>query len=149
MKNEEIVIIDGVTLTSLNPKNYALKNTYLSNILTTAFKTLPKVYEAVKEPLKVLRCFMSASYVNANFSYAKRAVLRRFTKGMSIEVTWDNWDADEALRAAYMVYEVFDEDVNDNAEVILDLDRKTLIVHRDTKETTLKEKTLEELRSIR
>jgi hypothetical protein len=48
-----------------------------------------------------------------------------------------------------MVYEVFDEDVNDNAEVILDLDRKTLIVHRDTKETTLKEKTLEELRSIR
>ena len=145
----EIKIVEGVFLDTLNPRNYALKNEYFSNLLSTAFMILPCVDRIVHEPIQVVKGFLSGSYLKEEFPNNYTAELERHSRGLALELAWKGWDIDTATRAAYEIYDKVSSLDTEKIKILINVDKKRLYIGREFKETSIVEKTSGQERVIR
>jgi hypothetical protein len=138
MADTEIQIVEGVNLEDLNRKNFSLKNEYMSNLLSTAFLVLPNVYSAVKRELQVTKGFISGASVR-DYPESYRHIMSRYTKGLSLEVTWSPWLNDEAVQAAYNIFNQIKGNPEENVMIVINKDKGRLACHRDGKKTQIVE----------
>lgn len=148
MKNE-IKIIEGVYIDSLNPINCALKNQYWTNTFCTAILVLPRVAKMIPEGIVVTKAFLPGSRLREEYSAGYTSEIERFSRGLAIEVTWSGWNVDDALQVAYNIYSDCLEMPDEKMKIIIDEERQRLYVGRDFKVTEILEKTAHGERVIR
>ena len=92
---------DNVTMTELNPHNFALKNDYISNLISTALKVVPYANSMFgSHNIKVKRGFLSRSYIQEellNTTNTNISDLYKHAEGLGITISWINFDSDSAI----------------------------------------------------
>lgn len=69
---EHLKIANSVTIEQLNPLNFALKNQYFSNLITSALIVIPTATKISMEPVTVTKGFLSKAYIQNKFDYSNR-----------------------------------------------------------------------------
>jgi len=84
----------GVTIATLNGIEQRLGNDYIDNLLEIGIVLLPELYKH-KPSYKVVRAFTPKARlergVEVNWFH------RKFTRGLAITVTWDDWNTEDAI----------------------------------------------------
>lgn len=143
----DVVIVEGVSLEHLNPHNAALKNEYTSNLVSTAFLVLPHIYDVVEAPLRIKRGFLSMSYIKEHLPRIDDILIHG--KGLALEVTWDEWDYDDALSSAYALYNYVIMNTDEDIKIVINNDRKSIYARRDVTESGIYERIGHEERTIK
>jgi len=135
----------GITFEHLNPHNFALKNDFVSHLLYTGLSILPVLNKLVNE-IKVTKGFISHSYMLCNTpELVKIPHMLQHCKGLGIEVTYDCFDPAGAI---FIAQEVLDS-VSDPLLAVIDSENETIgFYFGSVKKSEIKEKTLEESRTI-
>jgi hypothetical protein len=129
--NNDIVIVEGVSLSHLNPRNAALKNDYLGNLLSTAFLVLPHVAEFLEFPPVVKRGFLAKSYLFDNSErFDLDEEMMKHGEGLALEITWENWSSESALDVAYSVYNYVKKQAKENVLIRIDQANRTVYFGR-------------------
>lgn len=91
MKAKPLMFAKGVTFFDLNQFNHALKNDYINNLVSTAFKVFPLINPMI-DKIRVVRGFVSDAH-------AKAMGLNDplFTSGLAIEFTWEEYNPEQAI----------------------------------------------------
>ncbi|HNX38197.1 MAG TPA: hypothetical protein PL124_03940 [Candidatus Cloacimonadota bacterium] len=99
-----IQFADGITLLNLNPFNYALKNDYINNLMNTGMCILPIVADTVVGDISIKKCFTSKKqFLNNDYEKEDPRLSDKFSEGLAIRLTWDEYDANMATQLAYRV----------------------------------------------
>jgi len=99
MKNE-LKFADKVTMDDLNPHNFALKNEYISNTISTALNILPIINSIVgSDKVNVTRCFLSRKFIFDEMVIPSDRFndFLLHSEGLAIEVSLDDFDDDLAI----------------------------------------------------
>ena len=102
----ELKFADNVTMRELNPHNFALKNDYISNLISTALNVIPYANEVIgSDRVRITRGFLSYSYITQELNIPSRLIkdIIKHSEGMAIELTWKEFDNEEALVLAKTV----------------------------------------------
>lgn len=102
----ELKFADNVTMRELNPHNFALKNDYISNLISTALNVIPYANEVIgSDRVRITRGFLSYSYIMQELNIPSRIIkdIIKHSEGMAIELTWKEFDNEEALVLAKTV----------------------------------------------
>ncbi len=144
---DQLVLMDGVTLRTLNPRNIALKNDYLESLLVLAFTVFPHVAEIIGgKTVTVIRGFLSRSYILDEVDPTGDEWLMKHSRGEAVEFTWEGWSPDEASAVALNLFEkVGDTKVH----IMYDTDNESLYVTTACKKKKIVEKTRNQIRTIR
>jgi len=121
----DIVFAENVTIESLNPHNFAMKNEYIDNLISTAMLIVPKI-AMEHSGIRVLRGFLSNAYIRDNFKTDIADYVQKHSMGLAIELSWDMFDLDEATSMGLLLI----EQVIEPLFVLVDPDRKKLCVYR-------------------
>ena len=131
----QVVIFNGVDISTLNPHNFHLKNDYIDNLLSTAFLIFPKLKSIFgNTSVRIEKAFLSASYVRNNFTTITDNLLAH-TKGLAVEFTWEGFDNDSATQVALHLYDAIKEPVL----IIIKTFSNRLYVRRNVKEKKILE----------
>ena len=95
MKAKPLQFAKGVTMTELNQFNHALKNDFINNLISTAFKIFPFINTTVSN-IRVVNGFVSEAHANA-IGLIKSESDKDFTNGTAIEFTWSDYDREQAI----------------------------------------------------
>jgi len=120
----DVVFAENVTIEALNPHNFALKNEYIDNLISTAWLVVTRVAPEV-EGIKVIKGFLSESYIRANFKSAGDAVFQH-GKGLALELTWNDFTVDKATTTGLTLINTCIEPLY----VVVDSNRTKLCVYR-------------------
>lgn len=124
----ELTFANNITMKELNPHNFALKNTYISNLISTALNIIPILNEVIGEDaIKVTRGFISNMYLRdrVNVPDWKIQNMMRHTEGLALEFTWRDFEFSDALLAAKEV-KLSLQLKNEEVMVAIDTKRKRL-----------------------
>ncbi|MFA7142569.1 MAG: hypothetical protein WC175_01110 [Candidatus Dojkabacteria bacterium] len=147
MKNEnDLIFADYIRLSNINPHNFALKNEYISNLITTCMNIIPVVNSIVgKECTRVTRGFLSRQYMLDNLDIPERMFddLMKHSKGLALEMTFEPFDPDVSISVANAVIE------NDKqVKVIIDNKKRRISFFRESDFFGIYEKTNNGLRLV-
>lgn len=143
--NEQIVIANGVSISTLNPQNFALKNDYMDNLLSTAFMVFPIAIEVLGDRRFIIkRGFQSHAYITQEVEAAITSELFKHTKGLALEFTWEGWTEEDALIVAKALYQRMKEPV----KIIVNSDNRTMYIGRGYVESILMQQSLNERRIL-
>ena len=107
----DVKFAENVTIESLNPQNFAMKNDYIDNLISTALLLIPKLCR-VHDDLIITRGFISHAHMNANVVIGSHNdYLRQHEKGLALEVSWSNFDVEDATKISVMMLESFNEPI--------------------------------------
>ena len=95
MKASNINFAHGVTIYELNSYNCALKNDYINNLISMAFKILP-LYNTIVGGIEITQGFISEAMAK-DTDFIKSERDRNFCKGLAIEFTWAGYTVDSAI----------------------------------------------------
>ena len=136
--DNKLKITQNITLESLNPHNFHLKNDYINNLLSTAFIILPIVAEHVTG-IEVTKGFLSRSYLRSPSRDIKIShVVYKHSIGLALELTWDNWTYEEALIVAEDIYERA-SDNDEKVMLVINEKQRTLYIGRGFKVSSILE----------
>lgn len=123
---------ENTTLQNLNPLNFALKNEYADNLLSTALLIIPKVEEYHK--VEVITGFIAKAHLASTFRINEHnRWLRQHTVGLALQFTWDKFDMQDALKIANVLAETIIEPIY----VIVDgTNRKLCVIRGYLKDVT-------------
>jgi len=96
----ELKFADKVTMDELNPHNFALKNEYISNTISTALNVLPVINAIVgSDKVNVTRCFLSRRFIfdEMNIPVDRIDDFLLHSEGLAIEVSIDEWEHELAI----------------------------------------------------
>ena len=99
----ELTFANHITMKELNPHNFALKNTYISNLISTALNVIPILNEVIGvEHIKITRGFISNMYLRDRIKVPdwKMQNMLKHTEGLALEFTWKDFEFSDALLAA-------------------------------------------------
>ena len=95
--NYDVKFAENVTIESLNPHNFALKNEYIDNLLSTAWLLIPAIGREYGD-LKIIRGFMSEAYMRSqNYRVENAPHIAQHAQGLALEVTWTMFNTDDAI----------------------------------------------------
>lgn len=113
-------LTNEIGLEELNPYNVALKNDYLDNLLTTAFSVIPNIYPVIGYPIIIKRAFCSYRLMQNDHKPETPHLIEKYTQGLGIRITWDQWDFHVAKEAANAVY----ANIPGNMHIVINNDEK-------------------------
>ncbi len=143
--SDQIIIAKGVSLSTLNPQNFALKNDYMNNLISTAFMAFPVAAEILGDrKFFVKRGFQSHAYVTEEVESAITSELIKHTKGLAVEFTWEGWTEENALVVGKAIYQQIADPVN----VIVNTENRTVYVGRGYNNSVLMHRSLNENRAL-
>lgn len=124
--NYDVKFAENVTIESLNPHNFALKNEYIDNLLSTAWLLIPAIGREYGD-LKIIRGFMSEAYMRSqNYRVENAPHIAQHAQGLALEVTWTMFNTDDAINTGLDL-------INTSLEplyVIVDPERKKICMYR-------------------
>jgi len=124
---------NDISIRNLNPHNASLSNDYMDNLWTTGIQLLPEIGRCVLG-LRVLDCFKSASFIKSKsdrFGWRER----KFSQGLAITLTWDDWMFSVARGLSDKILDSYDELVH----CVIDDKRKSLTIYRRMKDKAIRE----------
>lgn len=133
----------NISIRNLNPHNASLSNDYMDNLWTTGIQLLPEIGNQVLG-LKVLDAFKSASFIKSKsdrFGWRER----KFSQGLAIKLTWDDWMFSVARAIADSIFDTYHEYVH----CVIDDATKSLTIYRRMKDRAIRELRLDTLHTIR
>ena len=135
---DQFVIASGVTLNTLNPQNYSLKNDYLENLLVTAFTAFPAAAKVIGDRRFIVRKgFIPYSVLQENDPRASSDQIKH-TKGLAVRFAWDGWTPEEGMWVAQAIYQERAEPV----KVIVDQQKNEIYFSRGVNASILLERQL-------
>ena len=147
IKNKnELIFGDNIKMNNINPHNFALKNDYISNLMTTCLSIIPVVNRVVgKENSRVTRGFLSRQYMIDHFemSGSLQEDLLKFSQGLALEMTFEPYDNDVAITIAHNVGES-----DRQVKVIIDNKKQKRSFFRNNSFFEIYQKTNEGLRLV-
>lgn len=146
MRNDGLIIANGITLWTLNPHNNALKNDFLENLLVTAFLVCKAITPVIgNRKLRVIRGFESSRYIRYEVDFNPSVDLLRHARGMALELTWESVTDEELMFAANAIFNAAEEPV----KIVVDSERKTLYVARGVDTAMISERTANKFRTVK
>jgi len=136
MRNNELIFAKNVTIDNLNPHNFALKNEYITNLISTALNTIPYANDLLGvDSVVISNGFASYKYMNevslSNFVRNQKGcnncMIQRellFSKGLAIGLTWKDFDPNIAIQVAKNILLN-----NDVINIVIDIIGKKLNVY--------------------
>lgn len=127
--SEEMIMIPGVSFSELNHLNAALKNDYISNIYNTGMVVLSRMRHL--SGIKIIKGFISKQAIESKCLKSGELFnwyWKKFSFGLGIDVTWDNWDEMSARLVAKSL-----TSVKENLHVYIDTETKSVTVLRKMK----------------
>lgn len=121
----DIVFAENVTIESLNPHNFAMKNEYIDNLISTAMLIIPKI-ACEHTGIRIIRGFVSAAYIRDNYNTDVADYVLKHANGLALEVTWDMFDLDDSTSVGLTLIDSIQEPLF----VLIDMSRKKLCVYR-------------------
>ena len=124
----ELTFANHITMKELNPHNFALKNTYISNLISTALNVIPILNEVIGvEHIKITRGFISNMYLRDRIKVPdwKMQNMLKHTEGLALEFTWKDFEFSDALLAAKEV-KLSLQLKNEEVMIAIDTKRKRL-----------------------
>lgn len=115
----------------------------MDNLWTTGIQLLPEIGNQVLG-LKVLDAFKSASFIKSKsdrFGWRER----KFSQGLAIKLTWDDWMFSVARVIADSIFDTYHEYVH----CVIDDATKSLTIYRRMKDRAIRELRLDTLHTIR
>lgn len=116
---------ENISIESLNPHNFAMKNEYIDNLISTAWLIIPKIATDV-DGLRVVKGFLSDAYMRQNYRLEKLEHLTRHGSGLALELTWESFTVDDATSIGIKLL----EETLEPLLVIVDTNRSKLCVYR-------------------
>jgi hypothetical protein len=120
-----VVFAENVTIESLNPHNFAMKNEYIDNLISTAWLLIPKIARQ-QSGLRIVKGFLSDSYMRQHYRTDNADYILKHAKGLALEVTWDMFTADDATNVGHDIIRECLEPIY----VIVDSSRKKICIYR-------------------
>jgi hypothetical protein len=106
MEFNEFKFTDKIYFSSLNKFNFAIRNGYMSNLLCTAFATIPVLIKYVKN-LDVACGFINDK-ISKDFFKCDNIAKSGVITGNAIAFTWDNYNMYDAINLFNDIYDKFD-----------------------------------------
>lgn len=96
----DLVFAEGITLTSVNPDNNALKNSYIDNLICTSMAvfTSPAIINKVSTP-RVVKGFISRKKLYDGEGKVTSNETK-YAKGLALEITWPEFNSVTAVEIA-------------------------------------------------
>ncbi len=127
-----IKFTNEVTLENLNPLNYALKNEYIGNLISTGALILPRVQDHLAFPVVVKKAMVNRNIMlslgRSKFQ-VEEDLKDKFMKGLAITISWHDFNAVTAMEAIQGVMSSTDEKLT----VIINEDDSYVSFYRGTK----------------
>ena len=95
MKAKPIHFAKGVSIAELNQFNHALKNDYINNLISTAFKIFPFI-DKVVDGIRIVNGFVSDAHAKA-MDMVRSSTHKAFTNGTAIEFTWMSYNKEQTI----------------------------------------------------
>ncbi len=146
----KIKFADNVTMESLNPHNFALKNDYINNLVYTALAIIPYANEYIgADKVRVTRGFLSRKYMQDEIRIPPKKVddLYKHAEGLAIELTWDNFDTESAIGLARFILNPVTR-FKDQVKIVINGNKKRISFYLNVNETEVYEDTTDGLRQI-
>ena len=146
-----IMFADNVTMAELNPHNFALKNDYISNLISTALAVIPYANLIIgKENIQVVRGFLSRSYIQQEMALPKRRVddIYKHAEGKAIEITWSDFDVESAINLTNYMIPIFTKE-GEKVKMVIDAVKSKLAFYFDSDKLEVGEETKEGYRVIK
>ena len=142
---EMLKIANTATIEELNPLNFALKNTYISNLLSTALIVIPTATKVVGETVKVMTGFLSRAYIKQTFEYTNKLNdILKHSEGLALEITWYDFTLEEATEIGKKVMTSSDTKI----KALINLNRKSISFYLDSNTSILLQDTGDSVRTI-
>ena len=142
---------DKVTMNEMNPHNFALKNHYISNLISTALYVLPYANACIgQQVVRVTRGFLSRSYILTELQIPKHKTedIFKHSEGLAVEITWDNFDMDTALDlVSYITNPVTGN--GQKMKIVIDKNKNKMSFYFDVNKFEVGEETNEGYRIVR
>lgn len=120
-----VVFAENVTIESLNPHNFAIKNEYIDNLLSTAWLLIPKI--GVRQSgIRIIKGFLSEAYMRKHYKTDNALHLLQHSRGLALEVSWDMFTVDDALLVGHALM----DECYEPLYIIIDPSRKKLCIYR-------------------
>lgn len=129
----DLMFAENCSIEQLNPHNFALKNNYIDNLISTGMTLIPRLSNYGIGQVTVLKGFLSRAYVTQNIGCFKYDFMHKHTEGLAVELTWDNFDVSDATSTALGLAETIPEPVL----LVVNTDKKSLAIYRDTLDQTV------------
>lgn len=142
---------DNVTMAELNPHNFALKNDYISNLISTALNVIPYANLVIgKEKVLVTKGFLSRSYIQQELQLPKRRVedFYKHAEGKAIEITWEDFDVESAIAFTTYMIPIFIKE-GDCVKMVIDSVKNRLSFYFDSDTKEVGEETRDGYRIIK
>lgn len=145
----DFIFANGITLAHINQHNDALKNQYMDNMLSTAASILPMIESGLNdERIIVKKCFVSNAHMKELGHDVFDNLVQPFTKGLAIEVTWDDFNIETAHLVAHKLYDYCYKNKL-LYKIIINVKRKSLTVYRKERKLQIVEKINEKFKIVR
>ncbi len=142
---DQIIIANGVSLSTLNPQYFALKNDYMDKQISTAFMVFPIAANIIGDRTFLIKLgFQSHAYVTQEVEAAITSERIKHTKGLAIEFTWVEWTEEDPLVIGKALYQRMKEPV----KVIVNSENRTVYVARGYMDCLLVQRSLNESRVL-
>lgn len=138
-----LVITRAVEYSDLNPNNYALKNTYVSNLLTTAIATLPIIEKISEGVVSIVRGFESKKCI-ATESTRPSSLDYKFGEGLALEIQIDPYNHHLVVVA---LKKIIDE-TNACFQFHVDRHKRRVVIYRAKKTSKISEELPDEKRIL-
>jgi hypothetical protein len=124
---------------------FALKNDYMDNLISTAFMVFPIAAEILGDrKFFIKRGFQSHAYITQEVEAAITSELIKHTKGLALEFTWEGWTEEDALVVGKALYQRMKEPI----KVIVNSENRTVYVGRGYVDSMLVQRSLNESRVL-
>ena len=133
-----IKFTNEVTLENLNPLNYALKNEYIGNLISTGALILPRVQDHLAYPVIIKKAMINRNILlslgRSRFQ-AEEELKEKFMSGLALCISWPEFNAVTAMEAVQGVM----SDTDEKLTVIINEDDKYVSFYRGTKKRQILE----------
>ena len=127
-------ISKAVEYPDLNPHNFALKNTYVSNLLTTALATLPTIERITGGVVGIVRGFDSKKSISCK-DVRPDTIDYKFGEGLALEITVQPYDHNLVVLACKKII----DDNNASFKFVIDRAKARVVIYRIKKTSSIEE----------
>ena len=149
--SSKLMFADNITMSELNPHNFALKNDYISNLVSTALAVIPYANLMLgKDKVFVTNGFLSRSYIQQELNLPKRKVedMYKHAEGKALEITWEDFDVESAINLTNYMIPIFVKE-EDKVKMVIDSVKGRVSFYFDSSKLEVGEETKEGYRVIK
>jgi len=121
MEKLDFLFAKDIDLRSLNDENVALHVDFQDNLIVTGL-ILFSVTGKIGKKIQVIRAFVGGSRMKNEIAKGRmpNAIEKKHTKGLALQITWEDFNTNTALEIAEKIYNA--NDTNDICFIISDTD---------------------------